>query len=246
MESVSLKYKKQFKDILDTYEVSEHAKKILRDINYVILIGPAAAGRNTIIEQLVIKYNFMQVVSDTTRPPKIRDGKKEIHGENYYFRDEDSFLKDLENGEFLEAELIHDQQVSGTSIRELEKIKNKDSIGINEVEFGGAKNVLKVKPDTTVIAILPSSFEIWQERFAKREKISRKEFMNRIKTASEVIELIESDERIKVVINHDFHEAAMIIDAIVNTDYKNEGQLEEIQKVVEDFKSNIKLLLKNN
>lgn len=246
MEAVTLKNKEQFKSILDSYEISEHGKKILHDINYVILIGPAAAGRNTIIEQLVIKYNFKQVVSDTTRPPKIRDGKKEVHGENYYFRDEESFLKDLQNGEFLEAELIHNQQVSGTSIRELEKIQKEGLVGVNEVEFGGAKNVLNVKPDTTVIAILPSSFEVWQQRFAKREKISQKEYMNRIRTAMEVIKLIESDDRIKVVINHDFHEAAMIIDAIVNTNYQNEGQLEEIQKVVREFKSNIKGLLKEN
>ena len=246
MEIVKLKYKDKFIETLKTYIVSEHAKKVLNNTDYVILVGPAASGRNTIINQLTRKYNFKFVVSDTTRPPKIRDGKKEVHGENYYFRDELSFLKDLENGEFLEAELIHDQQVSGTSIRELEKIQNEGLVGINEVEFGGAKNVLKAKPGTLVFAVLPSSYKVWQERFTKREKISKNEYMNRIRTANEVIKFIESDRRIKVVINHDYHEAAMIINAIVNEDYRNEGQASEIKEVINEFKTSIEELLKDN
>ncbi len=242
-QEVILKNKKQFKIILDKYKVSEHAKKILGSVQYVVLIGPAAAGRNTIINELVKKGKYEQVVSDTTRPPKYRDGKLEQEGVNYYFRKEEDLLTDLKNGEFLEAELIHGQQVSGTSIRELEKIQKEGKVGINEVEYGGAKNILLAKPDSTVIAILPSSFKIWLNRFKKRELISTAEFRSRIITAQKVINLIKTEPRVIVIINKDYQNAAKGIDALLAGNIQNEHQLQEISKVMADYKKNIDKLI---
>ena len=121
MAEVILRNKNAFAEILADYQVSEHAMKILSQIDFVGLIGPAAGGRNTIINYLVKYKNYRFIVSDTTRPRKLRDGKMEVEGVNYYFRTEEDVLRDLRNGEFLEAEIIHNQLVSGTSIRQLEK-----------------------------------------------------------------------------------------------------------------------------
>lgn len=243
MNEVVLKNKKKFIEVLNSYHISEHAKQVLDDVNYVVLIGPAAGGRNTIINHLVLTKNYMQVVSDTTRPPKIRDGKMEVDGVNYYFRSEEGFLEDLENGEFLEAELIHGQQVSGTSIRELEKVAALNGIGINEVEFGGAQNILEAKPDTKVIAILPSSPQIWLDRFTKREKISPKEFMNRISTAKKVVELVRNEPRVILVINHEYHEAAEAIDRIVHGGKLTESEKTESKNLLHEFDIKIDELL---
>src|SRR4051812_6100284 len=105
-----------FEEILKHYQVSDHAKQVLSGTPFVVLSSVAGGGRNTIIQYLVEQYDYGFIVSDTTRPPKVRDGKMEQHGVNYYFRNEDELLVDLRNGEFVEAELIHNQQVSGTSI----------------------------------------------------------------------------------------------------------------------------------
>lgn len=246
MNEVILKNKKKFIEVLKSYHISEHAKKVLDEVNYVVLIGPAAGGRNTIINHLVLTKNYMQVVSDTTRPPKLRDGKMEIDGVNYYFRSEEGFLEDLEHGEFLEAELIHGQQVSGTSIRELEKVTALNGVGINEVEFGGAQNILEAKPDTKVIAILPSSPQIWLDRFTKREKISREEFFNRINTAKKVIELARNEPRVTLVVNHEYHKAAEVVDRIVQGGELTEVEKAESQTLLHQFDMKIDELLRSS
>ncbi len=243
MEEIVLKQKQAFIDVLRDYHVSEHARKVLHSVEYVVLIGPAAAGRNTIINQLVSQHDFQQIVSDTTRPPKFRDGKTEQHGVNYFFRTEEGMLEDLRAGEFLEAELIHDQQVSGTSIRELEKAAAAGKPAINEIEFGGAKNVLAAKPDTKIIAILPPSFEEWRKRFEGREEITKTEFLNRIRTGKKVIDLIRSEPRVRVVINHDYHEAAAEIADFVAGKEQSKDQRREVGDVLDDYEQNFDKLL---
>ncbi len=217
---VELKHKEEFREILEHYSVSPRAKKVLDNVNFTVLIGVAAAGRNTIINQLEKQFNYTYIISDTTRPPKFRDGKMEEHGVNYYFRSEDGLLEDLRNGEFLEAELIHDQQVSGISIRELEKAAESGATAINEVEFGGAMNILEAKPDTKVIAVFPPSYDVWQKRLLGREKMSDQEMKNRLNTALKVINLVRNDERIYIVVNDEYHHAAERIENI------NKGELD--------------------
>ncbi len=224
MNEVLLKNKEKFKTILENYHVSEHALKVLNSVEYVVLIGPAGAGRNTIINELVSQFNFHQIISDTTRPPKFRDGKMEVDGINYFFRSEDGMLEDLENGEFLEAELIHNQQVSGTSIRELEKAALNNTTAINEVEYGGAKNILSAKPDTLVIAIFPPSFEEWQTRFSAREKITNVELKNRLRTALKVIETIKEENRIQIVLNDNYKLASVRIKELADL-YKSTPEI---------------------
>ena len=243
MEEVFLKQKQAFKDILSAYKVSDHASKVLHDVEYVVLIGPAAAGRNTIINELVAHHDFQQIVSDTTRRPKFRDGKMEEVGVNYFFRTEEGMLEDLREGEFLEAELIHDQQVSGTSIRELEKAASAGKPAINEIEFGGAQNVLAAKPDTKIIAILPPSFDVWHDRFTGRERITEDEFRNRVRTAQEVIKLIRSEPRVRVVLNRDYTVAAQQIADYVHGKEQSDDDRKEVGAVLDDFETNFAKLL---
>jgi guanylate kinase len=243
MEEVKLKLKKEFVEVLANYQVSEHAHRILHEVEYVVLVGPAAGGRNTVINELVANHDFQQIISDTTRSPKFRDGKTEQHGVNYFFRSEEGMLDDLRAGEFLEAELIHDQQVSGTSIRELEKAATAGSPAINEIEFGGARNVLAAKPDTKVVAILPPSFSEWKRRFESREKISVQEFKNRIITAQKVIKLIREESRIRVVINHDFRQAAQEIVEFVEGKHQTKDLRAGVGAVLDDFEANFTKLL---
>ena len=243
MAEVTLKHKKEFEDILGSYQMSDHARTVLNQVNYVVMVGPAAAGRNTVINELVAHHNFVQVVSDTTRPPKVRDGKLEVDGENYFFRQEEELVQDLEDGLFLEAELIHGQQVSGTSIRELEKLIDSNRIGINEVEFGGAGHLLSLKPDLPVIALLPPSFVIWKQRFERRETITSQEYENRIQTFKKVLDFIESEPRVMTVVNHEYTEAAKHIQRLASgAEVQSQEEIEENQALVRHYRENLNKL----
>lgn len=151
----------QFEAALRDYHYSDRAKEILAQTKLVLLVGATASGRNTTIRELLKTDRYHFIISDTTRAPRKNNGVMEQNGVEYFFRSEEQMLEEIQNGEFLEAEIIHGRQVSGISIRELEKANQEHRIAINDVDIGGIQNVMALKPDTIPILMLPPSFDIW-------------------------------------------------------------------------------------
>lgn len=218
-----LKNRQAFEEILSHYHVSGHAKSVLAATPFVVLSGIAGGGRNTVIRYLIANYNYGFIVSDTTRPPKLRDGRMEENGVDYYFRNEDDLLEDLRQGEFVEAELIHNQQVSGTSIREVQRIAAMGKIPISDYEFGGANAIADAKPDATIIGLLPPNYDEWLRRLSGRETMHHEEFIDRLATAKKVLENMLSKDYFKYVVNDNFaHSAEAICQIVEHGNYSSE------------------------
>jgi len=194
--------------------MSERAKAALQGLDLVLLVAPTSTGRNTVIRELVDSHGYYFVVSDTTRPPQVRDGKLEENGVHYFFRSEEEMLEDLKAGEFLEAALIHEQQVSGISIRELEKAKNLNKVAITDIEPTGADNVMRAKPDTKAIFLIPPSFEEWQDRISSRGRMTEHELRNRLRSALKEFEAALNRSYYQFVITENVKHTAALIDAI--------------------------------
>jgi guanylate kinase len=218
-----------FKTVLATYHMSDRAKQALEGLHLVLLVAPTSTGRNTVIKQLVEHLNYYFVVSDTTREPQVRDGKLEENGVQYFFRTEEQVLADLEKGEFLEAALIHEQQVSGISVRELEKAKSLNQVAITDIEVIGADNILKVNPDVRAVFLLPPSFEVWQNRILSRGHMSNFELKNRLTSAVSELEAAKHHNYYHYVITEDVKQSAAIIDAIAhNKPNPHQGRGQEL------------------
>ncbi|HEY5695227.1 MAG TPA: hypothetical protein VIQ80_00105 [Candidatus Saccharimonadales bacterium] len=217
--------KQAFQKALENYQVSDHAKRVLASTPFVALSGLAGGGRNTVIKALVENYNYIFAISDTTRPPKVRDGKLEQNGINYYFRTEAEILNDIQNGEYIEAEIIHNQQVSGTSIREIERTAKTGKIPIRDFEYGGMLNVYKAKPDAVLIGLIPPSYDEWIRRLRGREVMTDQEFFNRLTTADKVLENLLTYPQYTLVINDTIDQCANDIRSAVETnDYSTEKE----------------------
>jgi guanylate kinase len=212
---MNLKHYSEFQETLDKYQISPRASRVIDDLKLVLLIAPTSGGRNTIIRHLVQTGHYYYIVSDTTRPPRINDGLMEQNGKEYWFRTEEEFLADLRVGEYLEAELIHNQQVSGISIRELEAAKTKQKIAITDIELEGLHNVVQAKPDTIAIMILPPSFDEWQRRLAGRGRMRDDEQKRRFETAQKIFKDGLSQDYYHFVISENIEQSAAIIEAIV-------------------------------
>lgn len=209
---VTLKNKQAFREILKDYHPGKESIEILSQIQLAILLGVSGSGRNTIIDHLVEMGTYKFIVSDTTRPPKVRNGILEQNGVEYYFRSEEEILRDLQDGKFLEAEVIHNQQVSGISIRELELAAASGKITINEVEIGGTDSIYEAKPDTYFFFIVPPSYKIWMERLAGRETMTEQELANRLQTARRVLQKGLKGDHFTFVINDSSLDSAKRID----------------------------------
>src|SRR6266702_1448012 len=203
-----LKYRDTFRTLLADYRPSEATKRILRETRLVLLVGPSSAGRNTIINELVAGGDYHFIVSDTTRQPRVNNGVPEQNGREYWFRTEDDLLDELRQGKFLEAAIIHDQQVSGISVRELQKAQAAGRIAINEVEIDGAENVHRLKPDCVIIFVVPPAFDVWLQRLHARGKIPPAEIRRRLESSCQEFAAALKNDYYTFLVNDSLEQAA--------------------------------------
>src|SRR5690606_15942046 len=140
----------------------------------------------------------------------------EKNGVEYWFTSEDDLLNGLEGGAYLEAAVIHGQQVSGISIAELDQARISGKIAIDEIEVEGAKNIYKYKKDTLFVFLLPPTFDIWMQRLNGRGHMEKAELIRRLSSAREEIAAALESDFYQFVINNDIHEAAMAVDELAN------------------------------
>lgn len=237
---------KEFEEILKDYHISKVGHKILSDTKLVLLVGPTSAGRNTIIEELVKSGKYHSIISDTTRKPRVNDGVLEQNGVEYWFRTEEEILYDLKNGKFLEAAVIHKQQVSGISMREIEQTNREGLVAINEIEVVGMKNVIKLKPDAYAIFVAPPSFDVWMKRLDNRGKLPEKEKQLRLQSAVEEYAAALTEPYYRIVLNDDFAHSVKRIESMIFKNEFNLAQHEENKKVIEQLLADTKKYLEIN
>lgn len=190
--------------------MSDEGRELVRRANITVLVGATAAGRNTLITTLCQKYpeRYHHLVSDTTRPPKVRDGVMEQDGVQYFFRNEDEVLADLKAGRYIEAALVHKQQISGTSLREIQRTIDERRIAIAEITFEGAARIHDAKPEAPIFFVIAPHFDEWMDRLTGRGDLQGEELRRRLNSA-----LAEFDEALNkdyyhLFINDDLEQSA--------------------------------------
>jgi guanylate kinase len=197
-----LKHSAEFRSVLTGYNLSPAALDILKQTHLVLLDGPTSSGRNTIINGLVETGDFYHIVSDTTRHIREKNGRPiEKNGREYWFRSEADVLDGLRRGQYMEAAVIHNQQVSGCSISELSKALAAKKIAVKDIEPAGARTIHDLKPDATIIFVLPPSFEVWMQRLLGRGGIPVEELRRRLESARAELTAALANDYYTFVIN---------------------------------------------
>lgn len=210
-----------FQTILSNYKISDGVVSVLRSSKLLLLAGVTSSGRNTVIGELLKTNNFHYIVSDTTRKPRVNHGVLEQDGNEYWFKTEEELLAGLRSGEYIEAAIVHNQQVSGISFRELVKSQSEGKIAVTDIEIMGVRSIVRVKPDTKCVFMIPPSFEEWMKRLANRGKMSESELSRRLKSAIKEINFALEVDLFEVVVNNEFHDTTKTIANIFNQSYNN-------------------------
>lgn len=198
-----LKHLGDFQRILKNYRPSLEILDLLQNHQFIILAAPTAAGRNTIIKNLIMTGKYYYVISDTTRPPRINNGVPERSGEEYWFKSEEEFLQSLKNGAYVEAAIIHNQQVSGISLDEMHKGAATGRVLITDTDIHGCDSIMGYSDTTVPIFILPPNFEEWMRRLDGRGAMNPAEKRRRLTSAAEEIQLALERNYFKFIINWD-------------------------------------------
>lgn len=154
----------------------------------IVFSAPSGAGKSTIINVLLERYNnFSFCVSTTTR--KIRG--KEKNGVDYYFTSQEQFEQDIQNNMFLEWAKVHEHYY-GTSFKELEAILfEKKKCPILDIDVQGWNSIKGFAPLMLSIFIMPPSLETLKERLYQRNTDAPEVIEGRLLVAQEELKCRE-------------------------------------------------------
>lgn len=207
----------EFREALDTYHLSPAARAVLADVRLLLFVAPTATGRDTIIRELQKTGHYHPLITDTTRQPRINNGVVEQNGREYWFRTEDEMLEDIRKGNLIGAAIIHNQQVSGISVRELEAAQKDGRIALTDIEIVGATDLRRLKPDAMTIFMVPLSFDIWMERLHARGEMSPAELERRMASAERELATALRADYFRFILNDTLEGTTAEIDRLVMT-----------------------------
>ncbi len=162
----------------------------------VVVIGPSAGGKTTIVEEAIARLpSAARLVTTTTRPK----GDREVDGEDYHFIDREEFERRIERGEFLEYNEF-DGNLYGSSRVVIEQMLHDYDVVFAVIDVNGARKALAAFPESRSIFIRPESLEQLRKRHEARQR-SKEDVEWRMQRARE--EVAAAHEFGSVITNRD-------------------------------------------
>ena len=153
-----------------------------------VLSSPSGGGKTTVIKELMKKnLDLYYSVSATTRLP--RKGEKE--GIHYFYLDEDTFQRKIEEKAFIEWARVHGHYY-GTLWSQVEQHLDAGRKVLLDTDVQGGLNLKKKRPDAVLIFLLPPSMKVLEARLSERGTESRDDLLKRLHGAQREIEIADA------------------------------------------------------
>ena len=197
----------------------------------IVISAPSGTGKTTIVRELIKKNeNLVASVSYTTRKKRAN----EIDGKDYNFVSSELFSSMVEEKSFLEHAKVFDC-FYGTPKQEVEDSLNKGLNVILEIDWQGAMQIKKERPDCLMLFIIPPSKEELMLRLRKRGTDSNNEIRLRFDEALNDLNQYENFD--KVFINEDVRSTVQAITAFIKDPSKASSLNDEVMTIIRSFRS---------
>ena len=197
----------------------------------IVISAPSGTGKTTIVRELIKNNeNLVASVSYTTRKKRAN----EIDGKDYTFVSLELFSSMVEEKSFLEHAKVFDC-FYGTPKKEVEDSLNKGLNVILEIDWQGAMQIKKERPDCLMLFIIPPSKEELMLRLRKRGTDSNNEIRLRFDEALNDLNQYENFDN--VFINDDVRSTVQTITAFINDPSKTISLNDEIMTIIRSFRS---------
>ncbi len=212
----------EYRQILQSYHPNGQVVFDFAKSRFGTLDGPTGAGKDTLRTKLLSNYPdlYSIVLSTTSRP--LRDG--ETDGVQYHFRDLDYIQVGLDERRFLQAELIHDQQISGLDFGDVEAL-NPAHFGVAILNVEAVKGLRKLNPDMKTVFVVPPSYEELMRRLDASRSMKLDEVNRRLLAAETELTTALKDEAYYLVTNDDLDRCIKLIH-----DYYQIGQVDSVEE----------------
>ena len=177
--------------------------------NVFIVSAPSGAGKTSLVKGICDLLPFVRPsISYTTR--KIRES--EIHEQDYFFVNQDTFNKKIKNNDFLEYQDVYGYMY-GSTLESVSSITDSGADVILEIDYKGMLAVKKALPDAISIYIIPPSIEALEQRLINRAE-DEDEVINK-RMDSSIREINYAKFADYVLVNDDFDHALNILKGII-------------------------------
>lgn len=173
------------------YAPSDETITLIRDTKVLFLVGPAGAGKDTIKEKLLADTRYHDIVSHTTRAPRLNHGELEVDGREYHFIDLAEAERMIDARAFVEIKQVHGGNLYGTSVAEIQAAHDNQQIALNDIEVQGVAEFKSIDPSVMAVFLLPPSFDDWQDRLQRRygETVEEDDYTKRMNTAIDELQV---------------------------------------------------------
>jgi guanylate kinase len=203
-----------------SYKPSLEAVAHISTTPILFVVGITGAGKDTIQRNLVAAHQneYRFIVSHTTRAPRENHGTLEQDGVDYHFVDFAQIDQMIDNKQFVEAKVVHFDNVYGTSIAEIEAAQREDKIAITDIEVKGVREYVDLGMNVKPVFLLPPSYEVWWERLTARYsgKMLDQDLRKRMQTALMEIEHAVATDYFYIVINDDLNDTVDLVNRIAH------------------------------
>ncbi len=197
-----------------------------------IVSAPSGAGKTSLVEALVERSpQVCASISHTTRA--MRPGEQD--GVSYHFVTEAAFLEMLSRSAFLEHAQVFENYY-GTSQDWVDGQLQQGRDVILEIDWQGAEQIKRQRPESVAVFILPPSREALLQRLTARGQDGKQIIERRMsKAVDELSHYLQSEY---IVVNDDFDQALDELQCIVESQrLRTETQVERYQPLLMELLS---------
>lgn len=171
----------------------------LAGVRLLAVVGPAAAGKTTIMEMAVQKSPLLHMVSSVTSRARREDEKEAVE---FSFFSKEQMIEGMKKGAYVQVAMYRTGDLYGTRLQDYFLGK----IGLKAVSSIEIPNFRKLFPELKVAFIVPGSYEAWMQRFNKRQS-SEEDNAKRLSEAKISLEFGLSDKNTHLILNDTLDQA---------------------------------------
>lgn len=229
--------RQDFKLLIKDYQPSPQTLETFVSSDFAVIAGPAGAGKDTLRGRLVGARpdKYRAILSTTTRAPR----PKETDGIDYHFVDTQAMKGGLAERRYLQAALVHQQQVSTLDIKDIEGLGNSQT-GLSILVVGTEQELRAYKPDIKTIFLVPPSLEDMQDRLHRSSRNSdQAEISRRMEAAKKEIGFAFDQKNYYCLVTKDPNHTAALVDAFLTDDKIDRTEDEEARSKMQEILSQL-------